>query len=125
MHQDIKTFSDILAIDPADKLKIRLTIATHGDIEYLLTLNNQPVVELDTEHKLDLFSTIDLTCAVLKNNGGAVEIKLLSVNNLEILPKYQHCACPKTAWITENWQFKTLGLFYPWFHGVSGQGWVA
>jgi hypothetical protein len=64
---------------------------------------------------------------IIEPNGGAVEIKLLSINGQEVLPKYQHLATPQTAWIDQpgTWEFDIHGPFYPWFHTISGQGWVA
>jgi hypothetical protein len=74
-----------------------------------------------------LFNPVNVKCTVLDANAGAVEIKLLSVNGTEVLPKYQHLAEPQTAWINQNgvWEFTTGSPFYPWFHTISGQGWVA
>lgn len=127
MHQDIKTFSNILDINTANQLRVRLVIATHGKIHYRMRLNGQLVSEEESEYFLDLFSPVSLVCTVIDPNSGAVEIKLLSVNDNEVLPKYQHLAKPQTAWIDTAgvWEFATSGSFYPWFHNISGQGWIA
>ena len=127
MHQDIKTFSDILDIETRDQLQVRLVIAAHGDIHYRMRLNGHLISDPDTTYNLDLFSPINLRCTVIDLNGGAVEIKLLSINKIEILPTYQHLANPQTAWINQEgvWEFNAHSSFYPWFHTISGQGWVA
>ena len=127
MHQDIKTFSDVLDINTQDQLQVRLVVVAHGDVHYRMRLNGHLIAELDTTHTFDLLSSIHLKCRVIESNNGAVEIKLLSVNGQEVLPRYQHLANPQTAWIdqTGTWQFDIHGPFYPWFHTISGQGWVA
>lgn len=127
MHQDIKTFSDILDIKTQDQLQVRLVIMPHGDIHYRMRLNGHLVSDLESTHSLDLFAPINLKCRVIDANGGAVEIQMLSVNDTEVLPKYQHLANPQTAWIDKNglWEFNISGSFYPWYHKISGQGWIA
>ena len=127
MHQDIKTFSDILGIKTQDQLQLRLVIIVHGDIHYRMRLNGHLITDLDTRYTVDLGSTINLKCTVIDANNGAVEIKLLSVNGNEVLPKYQHLANPQTAWIDQDgtWEFNVHDSFYPWFHKTSGQGWIA
>lgn len=127
MHQDIRTFSEILDIDTQDQLQVRLVIVPHGSIHYRLRLNGHLICDSATTHTFDLLSSIHLKCLVFEPNGGAVEIKLLSVNGTEVLPKYQHLATPPTAWIDQagTWEFTTHVPFYPWFHAISGQGWVA
>jgi hypothetical protein len=127
MHQDIRTFSDILDINTCDRLQVRLVIVPHGSIHYRLRLNGHLISEADTTHTFDLLSSVHLKCRVFEPNSGAVEIKLLSINGQEVLPRYQHLATPPTAWIdqTGTWQFDIHGPFYPWFHKISGQGWIA
>jgi len=125
MHQDIKTFSEVLDIKTQDQLQVQLVIVPHGNIHYRMRLNGHLISDLDTTYALDLFAPINLKCQVIDANDGAVEIKMLAVNGVEVLPKYQHLANPQTAWITQDWEFKTSGPFYPWFHKISGQGWVA
>lgn len=125
MHQDIETFSNVLDINTADQLRVRLVVVPHGNIHYRMRLNGHLITDLDSTYTFDLFALINLKCRVIDANNGAVEIKLLSVNDTVVLPKYQHLASPQTAWITQDWEFKTDRPFSPWFHEISGQGWVA
>ena len=127
MHQDIKTFYNVLDIDTRDQLQLHLVIESHGNIHYRMRLNGHLISDIDTTYTVGLFSTVDLKCTVIDPNGGAVEIKLLEINGQEVLPKYQHLACPQTAWIDQAgiWQFTIDQPFYPWYHRISGQGWVA
>jgi hypothetical protein len=127
MHQDINTFSDVLDIKTPDQLQVRLVIVAHGNIHYRMRLNGHLIAETDTIHTFDLLSSVHLKCRVIEPRGGAVEIKSLTVNGTEVLPRYQHLAQPPTAWIDQEgtWQFDIPSSFYPWFHAISGQGWVA
>ena len=127
MHQDIRTFSDVLDINTQDQLQVQLVIVPHGNIHYRMRLNGHLISNLDTTYTFDLLSSVHLTCRVIEPYGGAVEIKALTINGTEVLPKYQPLAMPQTAWIdrTGLWQFDIHGSFYPWFHKISGQGWVA
>ena len=127
MHPDMNNFSDILDIDIQDQLQVRLVIKVHGTIHYRMRLNGHLISDLDTEYKLGLFSKINLKCLVIDANAGAVEVCLLSVNGAEVLPRYQHLVQPPTAWIDREgaWEFTIDQPFYPWFHAISGQGWVA
>jgi hypothetical protein len=127
MHRDIKTFSDVLDINTQNQLQVQLVVVPHGNIHYRMRLNGHLIADLDTIHTFDLLSSVHLKCRVFEPNGGAVEIKLLSINGQEVLPKYQHLARPPTAWIDQEgtWQFDFRGPFYPWFHAISGQGWIA
>ena len=127
MHQDINTFSDVLDIKTPDQLQVRLVVVAHGNIHYRMRLNGHLIAELDTTHTFDLLSSVHLKCRVIDANNGAVEIKSLTVNGTEVLPRYQHLAQPPTAWIDQEgtWQFDIPSSFYPWFHAISGQGWVA
>ncbi len=127
MHLDMNTFSEALDINTQDQLQVQLIVEAHGDIHYRMRLNGHLISDPDTVYTLDLFSPIHLKCTVIEPNAGALEIKLLSVNGTEVLPKYQHLATPQTAWInqTGTWEFNIPGAFYPRFHKISGQGWVA
>ncbi len=127
MLQDMNNFSDILAIETSDQLKIKLTVIVHGNINYQMQLNGQPITNPHTDLTVDLFDSVCLTCHVIDVNDGAVEIKQLSINGTEILPLYQHLADPATAWINQTgiWQFEIPSPFYTWYHAISGQGWVA
>jgi len=127
MHQDIQTFSDILDIDTRDQLQVRLVIVPHGSVHYRMRLNGHLISDLDTTYNLSLFSVVKLRCEIFDTSLGAVEIKLLSINGQEVLPKYQHLATPSTAWIDQpgSWEFFIDKPFYPWYHEISGQGWLA
>lgn len=69
---------------------------------------------------------------------GPVEIKIITtrvhpeavkvgvvIDGLEIIPKYQHLAQPPTDYLDFNgeWTLK-IPNFYPWYHEITGQGWI-
>lgn len=127
MHQDSQTFSDVMAIDPAKKLKVHLILATHGTIDYTVTLNNQKITELESVTWVGLFEKIDLKITVNENkNNSLLEVKSLTVNDREILPLYQFKASTSTCRIKQGeWNYYISAPFYSWYHNTSGQGWIA
>ena len=127
MHQDSQNFSDVMAIDPAKQLKVHLILATHGDLDYTVTLNDQTITTLESVSWLHLFDDIDLKIVVNKNtDNAAIEIQSLKINEREVLPLYQHLASEKTCWIRQGeWNYYITGPFYSWYHNASGQGWIA
>lgn len=127
MHQDLQTFSDVMAIDPAKKLKVHLILATHGEIDYTLTINDHQITELESVSWVHLFDDIDLKIFVNETkNNAAVEVKSLIINEKEVLPLYQYLASNNTSYITQGeWHYYITGPFYTWYHITSGQGWIA
>lgn len=122
MHPDIENFSQALDIDTNQCLKAHLKIATHSDAVYSLHVNSVPTADLESEWTFDLFDTIILECKV---EQGAVEILNFSINDIEVLPKYQHFSNSATVWIEKEWDMEIPSPFYVWHHSISGQGWVA
>ena len=127
MLPDINNFSNILDIDTANQLEVRVILHVHEQVEYCMQLNHHKIESQDQTIFLDLFSPIQLTCQIANVDKGAVEIKRFSVNNKEILPVYQHLANPPVAWIDKTgiWRMDIPAPFYTWYHKISGQGWVA
>jgi hypothetical protein len=122
MHQDMKNFLDITAINTSNLLEVYIEIIEHNDAIYEFFINNEPVVTKKGSLKFDLLAKIDLECKI---KTGAVEISKLLINEKEVLPIYQHLADPPTNWITTDWKFSIPGPFYPWYHEITGQGWTA
>lgn len=127
MLQDTPTFSQALDIDTTKALEVRVELRNHGNIEYRFRINGHLVLDPSSIWYFDLFSPIHLHCLVTRATNSALEIVNFSVNHIVILPKYQHLARPACAWIDQEgvWDFHMPGPFYPWFHEISGQGWVA
>lgn len=128
MPHDIKTFSQALAINP--KILVKVSYKVHGKVDGVVTLNDmQCAPEVDNVFVLGLTDSIRLVSTVTDFTEGisGVEIISLTVNDYEVLPKYQHLSSHGTNY--HDW-IGTLSLdvsepFYTWYHTATGQGWFA
>ena len=118
MPPDIKTFSDLAAIDTAALLRVTVVLVPHDDADYQFTINDLPVCTAE----FNLLSPLHFKCTV---KSGAVDVASILVNGCEVMPKYQHLSIPKTSWITDEWELIIAEPFYPWYHRITGQGWIA
>jgi len=129
MHPNMNNFSDITAIDTAGQLSIKLQLQFHGSTESLITLNGHVIKSDSVDLEINLFDPIKLSIDLLSFNEGTsgIEIQTLTVNGLEVLPKYQHLASKPTNYIDQLgiWTFKIPPPFYVWYHTTTGQGWIA
>jgi hypothetical protein len=129
MHQDIKTFSDLTAIDARHKLIVGLQLQKHGQTESIVKLNDCVIAADQIRFEFDLFDPIKLEIELLDFVEGTsgIEIVNFNVNELEILPKYQHLASKPTNYIDflGVWSFQIPSPFYIWYHQISGQGFIA
>ncbi len=118
----MKNFSDITAIDTAGQLEVNVELVEHHNPVYTFLVNGSPMASTAETFYFDLLSPLSLKCVV---NTGAIEVAKLTINGYEVLPIYQYLANPATAWITATWEFGAPAPFYPWYHQLSGQGWIA
>jgi len=131
MPQDILNFSDITVIDTADQLEVKLRIIRHGSPYGHCRINDRDLYTVTGENqfdfKLDLLASVSVGVNMVDPAKGALEIAEFSVNGLEILPLYLHQASRPTTWIDFPglWFFIIPGPFYPWYHGITGQGFIA
>jgi hypothetical protein len=119
MHQDMKNFLDITAIDINNQIEVEIELIGHHSPDYTFTVNDLPV---QPKMYFGLLDNLNFCCNI---NNGAVEVAKIIINGYEVLPVYQHLADPATNWITQNWTFTISGPFYPWYHEITGQGWTA
>lgn len=119
MFQFMKNFLDITDINLEQKLKIQIELLEHNNPVYSFKLNGLPIQKT---MYLGLLDHLHFSCEI---SQGAIEIVKICVNTKEILPLYLNCANPPTNWITQNWQFNIDKPFYPWYHEITGQGWIA
>lgn len=117
----MKNFSDITAIETANRLEIYVELAEHNSPVYDFTVNGVSVAVTGTYY-FDLLTSLHFICAI---KSGAVEVAKITINGNEVMPLYQHCSEPATNWITNDWVFEIPGPFYPWYHQITGQGWTA
>jgi len=129
MYQDIKTFSDITAIETVHALTVELEYKIHGHCLAYVMLNDYRIVHTNAKISVNLFDPITLRINLLEFEEGSsgVEILKLTVNGLEVLPKYQHLANRSTNYIDfyDQWVLEIPSPFYVWYHQISGQGWIA
>lgn len=128
MHQDIKNFSNVTAIDTARKLKINLKLTRHGRTVSRVNLNGFEIYVDEVNFEFDLFDPIQLKINLQEFDEGTSGIEVgLTVNGLEVLPKYQHLASKSTNYIDKLgiWELHIPSNFYAWYHAISGQGFIA
>lgn len=134
----MKNFYEATVTKPTLKLSCCLSLkVTHDAVPCIIKINSQTMFEDDAsgqtrlvaEHhlgfQLPLTEPIDISIQLInRQHPDAVEAKLV-IDGYEILPKYQHLASPQTCYIDSNelWQLK-IDNFYPWYHEVTGQGWI-
>ena len=126
MPQNIKIFSDLTAINTANKLEVTINLDIRGEVDYVFTINRKPI-----EHTqyFDLLESLSFECRVDNLVAGlsGINIQLIAINGHEVLPLYQHMANPKTSYIDQIgiWRLDIPGPFYTWYHQLTGLGWIA
>ena len=127
----MKNFLEATAIKPTLTVKVKFTVTPMGQVPCLVKLGTKTLYE-DTiketqtfDIDLPLTDPIDLSVQIYRHHPDAV-VLVLTINDYEILPKYQHLATPPTDYVDFNttWTFK-IPSFYPWYHSTIGQGWIA
>lgn len=127
----MKNFSEATTIKPTLTVRLKLTVTPVGCVPCLVKFGTKVLYE-DTiketqkfELDLPLMDPIDLTVQIYRHHPDAV-VLTLSIDDYDILPKHQHLATPPTDYIDFNsvWSFK-IPNFYPWYHTITGQGWIA
>lgn len=143
MHQSLETFLKTLDTKHNLNLKIELTILKENgypDFELYINSSKQNFEKKDRiilEKQLPLFDPINIKLE-LKNKRynqhkeTAVKIDLISIEELDIIPKYQHLAKYQNdhnfnqpvAYLGFNgtWELKIDRPFFQWYHEISGQG---
>jgi len=139
----MKTYSDLQAIDTRLHLHIELkpvgtpdiTVSVNNIADSYSGLNN--IIQLDYHvDLLDIFNiNIELHNKIYSlDNETAVIINRLSVDNVDIIPKYDylaeyindHANNNPTSYLGFNgkWTLTIDRPFYHWLHLHSGQGWL-
>lgn len=127
----MKTFYEIADIKDTITMMVEIKFKTHeGDPIVFLKLNSPFGVKLDINNQqpgvwdnIPLMDPIDIEMSV---TGGSVHIESLTVDGFEVIPKYQHLADPQTAFLNdgEHWTLNIPAPFYPWYHKITGHGWI-
>lgn len=115
----MKNFLDATDISLDSRLEVKIQLIEHNNPVYTFKINNQPA--RPTMH-FALLDDFNFECQI---SEGAIEVASITINGFEIMPIYQHLANPATNWITNDWTMVIPGPFYPWYHQITGQGWIA
>lgn len=128
----MKNFSDATIIKPTLKLKMVLDLKAIGMCPCQIKINDQiefygSLVGNNTFIKrLVLNDPVELQITVDRQDPQAIEIVSLKIDDHEIMPLYLNQSSPPTNYLnfTGTWTFK-ITSFYPWYHDLTGQGWIA
>jgi hypothetical protein len=127
----MKNFYEATVINPTLKLKMVLELKAIGICPCQIFINNNlefygGLIGTNIFIKeLDLTAPITIEIKIDRQHPQAIEIINLAIDNYKILPLYQHTANPPTDYLdfTGSWSLK-IPNFYPWYHEITGQGWI-
>lgn len=126
----MKNFSEARAIKPTLKLEVVLRVKPVGTVRSRLQVNDASwITEIAQEevfkHAVELTDPIDIQIQIARQHPQALEVEL-EIEGHTILPLYQDALGITTCYIdsTDIWTVK-IPNFYPWYHAITGQGWIA
>ena len=142
----MKTFSDLLDIDPKIDLSVALEPLSHnGYPDFWITVNDQIIaqgtlIHSITEHcQINLLDPIRLEIGMKQKRYSAdketaIIIRSIDIDGFEIVPNWTHLATYQndhdnrspTSYLGFNgtWRLDIPEPFYRWRHRVTGQGWL-
>lgn len=126
----MKNFYEATVIKSKLTCGLKLTLTPIGSVNCVAQIGSKILYEkilTDTQTFIldwPLTDPIELSIQINRNHPDALMISL-DIDNKEILPKYQHLANPPTDYLDFNsvWVLK-IPNFYPWYHEITGQGWI-
>lgn len=130
----MKNFYEATVIKPELTVDLEIHLKAVGSLPCEIQLNNQVLFSdiisgtMVFKRKLPLMSDILIEISVDRVHPEAVIVENINVDNYNIIPAYQHVCSFDTNYIdfnNETWRLNISGGFYPWYHSVSGQGFVA
>jgi len=109
----------VIALDPVEQCVCVLFI--NDEVIHDGLLSSPKVIT----RRVFIDDLIKIKAIVTRQHPEAVKLSV-SIDNLPIIPLYQHVAVPPTDYIDFNGEWTlTIPKFYPWYHQVTGQGWIA
>lgn len=142
----MKTFLDLLAIEPDITIDIQLSpLSANGYPTAGIKINDKilwhgPMIEpLRLNHKVDLLDPIDISITMMDKQYDQVKETALIINHLyiddwNVIPGWTHLAnyhneqgCTGPAsylGFNGTWNLQIHKPFYQWRHRVTGQGWL-
>jgi hypothetical protein len=133
----MKTYLDLLDT----KLKLDIELELVGSPDFLLTVKSgdsdmSGQQDLNQSYEIDLLTPFSLSI-ILRNkndNNTAIIIRRISVDNIEIMPRFnyladyinEHNTNTPTSYLGVNgkWTLTINRPFYQWLHQATGQGWL-
>ena len=126
----MKNFYEATVIKPSLTIKVRLTLDPIGSLPCVVKINGITVHEdiirntKEIIQNIPLNNAVDISIKVYRHHPDALQVSL-TIDDHDILPIYQHLANPPTNYLDFNgeWTF-SIADFYPWYHEITGQGWI-
>jgi hypothetical protein len=129
----MKNFLELTAIKPTLKLDISLLLVSVEQCDCIVEINGETVStglitnSVEFKKQIGLTEAIDISITVKnRQHPEAIIISGLYIDGHEVMPTYQHLASPPTNYIDFDgvWCLR-IPNFYPWYHEITGQGWIA
>jgi hypothetical protein len=107
---------------------VSCVIKFNGETFFGYNENGETKIIDDTKlyHLVPLSNPIDISIQLIdRHHPNALELSL-TIDDQEIIPLYLNQANPPTNYLDSNvvWQLH-IPNFYPWYHQITGQGWIA
>ncbi len=142
----MKTFSDLLDIDPRIDLCVILEpVSYNGCPEFWISVNDQIIAQGTLTHSIIKHCEINLLDPIRLEIGmqqkkysaekeTAIIMKSITIDGFEIVPNHTHHAVYQndhnntqpTSYLGFNgsWTLDISEPFYRWRHRITGQGWL-
>lgn len=76
--------------------------------------------------KVPLTDSIEFNISVERAHPEAIIIEKITIDGYDIMPIYLHLADPPTNYLDHSGSWAlSIPNFYPWYHEITGQGWIA
>lgn len=127
----MKNFYDSTVINPTLKLDVVITLTPVNSCPCIVLINNKVIYDnvlaeaIILQQKHPLTDPLLISIIVTRQHPEAIIVGI-TVDGYELIPLYQSLAIPPVSYINTNgiWTF-TIPSFYPWYHKITGQGWIA
>ena len=128
----MKNFLEATVIKSTLKLDVSILLVSVEQCDCILTVNGQILLQgilnqsVKFKAQVRLTDSIDISIAVQnRQHPQAVIISSIYIDGHEIMPIYQQYSNPPTNYLdfTGIWTLK-IPNFYPWYHEITGQGWI-
>lgn len=128
----MKNFYDSTVIKPNLKLDVVITLTPIGQCPCIVLADNNLIFDniltkittLYYQHPLT--DPLSIVINATRQHPDAVIVNI-AIDGYPVIPLYQqYAATPPTDYLDtgSSWVF-TIPNFYPWYHKITGQGWIA